>query len=159
MTSVSTLAIAEEGAPSGAGERRQRRVVVFRVDGRPYALEIDTVSEIIPWRRATRLPGAPPWVSGLINVRGSIVTVLDLGLRLGGVSTAHELASVLMAEHAGKRFGLVVDEVLDVHDVGTEIEEAGEDILPDGPVRAVLQSAEQVIVLLDIEALIRQVLI
>ncbi|HET7583424.1 MAG TPA: chemotaxis protein CheW [Gemmatimonadaceae bacterium] len=159
MTSVSTAAIADEATDGAAHERRARRIVVFRVDGRSYALEIDTVSEIIPWRKATRLPGAPPWVAGLINVRGSILTVIDLGVRLGGQPTGHEFASVLMADYEGKRVGLAVDEVLDVHDMSTETEAAGADVRPDGPVRALLQLEEQVIVLLDIEALIRQVLI
>ncbi len=159
MTSVSTLEISDHEGSGVVGERRPRRIVVFRVDGRSYGLEVDTVSEIIPWRSATRLPGAPPWVDGLVNVRGSIVTVLDLGVRLGVASTARESASVLMAEHGGKRVGLAVDEVLDVHDVTAEAEEAGADMVPDGPVRALLQLEEQVIVVLDIEALIRQVLI
>src|SRR6478752_4141786 len=64
------------------------RTLLFRVSGSVYGCDIDAVREIIPYRRATRLPGAPPYVQGLINLRGTIVTVLDLGARLDATRPA-----------------------------------------------------------------------
>src|SRR5678815_3952238 len=63
-------------------ETAVRQLVVFRLAGGSYGIELDAVREIIPFRRATRLPGAPAHVSGLVNVRGAIVTVIDLGAQL-----------------------------------------------------------------------------
>ena len=68
------------------------RTLLFRVAGKTYGCDIDAVREIIPYRRATRLPGAPSFVQGLINLRGTIVTVLDLGTRLEQISRDANLA-------------------------------------------------------------------
>ena len=56
--------------------------LLFRVGGRLYGCDISDAQEIIPLRPMTRLPGAPAFVRGLINMRGTIVTVLDLRARL-----------------------------------------------------------------------------
>ncbi|HEU4641819.1 MAG TPA: chemotaxis protein CheW, partial [Gemmatimonadaceae bacterium] len=69
--------------------------------------------EIIPFRRATRLPGAPPYVAGLMNVRGIIVTVLDIGVRLDATAPDRTTGSVMLIEHGTKVVGAAVDEVLD----------------------------------------------
>ena len=53
------------------------RLLVFTAAGRTCACELSTIREIIPNRRATPLPGAPSFVTGLINLRGSIITVLE----------------------------------------------------------------------------------
>ena len=54
----------------------------FAIAGTVYGCDIGTVREIVPVRRATRLPGAPDYVRGLINLRGAIVTVIDLSRRV-----------------------------------------------------------------------------
>src|SRR5688500_19416321 len=59
------------------------RLLLFVLDGRLYGCDIGAVREVVTFRRATRLPGAPPYVCGLVNLRGTLVTVLDLGLRIG----------------------------------------------------------------------------
>jgi hypothetical protein len=56
--------------------------LVFRVGASLYGCDIRDAQEIVPYRACTRLPGAPAHVCGLINVRGTIVTVIDLGVRL-----------------------------------------------------------------------------
>ena len=68
------------------------RLLVFTVAGKVCAVELSSVREIIPCRKATRLPGAPPFVIGLINLRGSIITVLDLGVRLDGEASHGQAA-------------------------------------------------------------------
>ncbi len=65
------------------------------------------------------LPGAPAWVSGLINLRGTLLTVVDLAERLGvpGDGPTSGVRSVIVAEAGGKVFGIGVDEVRDVQAV------------------------------------------
>jgi purine-binding chemotaxis protein CheW len=67
------------------------------------------VREIIPSRTVTRLPGAPAWVLGLLNLRGSVVTVVDLADRLGLGGGAAQ--SVIVVELGGKTIGVRVDAV------------------------------------------------
>src|SRR5258705_5635344 len=53
------------------------RLLVFRVGNLVCAAEVDAVREILPRLPTTRIPGAPPAVAGLVNVRGTLVTVAD----------------------------------------------------------------------------------
>src|SRR4051812_18987380 len=72
-------------------------ILVFRVGDALYGCEVEDAQEIIPMRSMTRLPGAPPFVRGLINVRGIIVTVIDLGARLAPGVTRRAAAAELEA--------------------------------------------------------------
>src|SRR6187455_550593 len=91
----STLASSETLPDS----RAAARTLLFRVAGKVYGCDIEEVREIIPYRRATRLPGAPPYVQGLINLRGTIVTVLDLGTRLDAGRAPVSEGSIILATH------------------------------------------------------------
>lgn len=137
--------------------------MVFRLAAGTYGIELDAVREIIPYRGATRLPGAPPHVAGLVNVRGAIVTVIDLGALLEGSPSARERSSVMLVEHGAKVVGTAVDEVLDVRRVvDVEIDDNGTDMAVDAAVRAIgrLGGGKDggVITLLDIHDVISRVL-
>src|SRR5437899_10483872 len=59
------------------------RLLVFRVGTLTCAAEVDQVREILPRLPTTRIPGAPPVVAGLVNVRGTLVTVVEGWRALG----------------------------------------------------------------------------
>ena len=124
-----------------------------------YGCDIESVREIIPYRRATRLPGAPPYVQGLINVRGTIVTVLDLGARLDLSRAPVRDGSIILATHGTRVVGVAVDEVMDVQVITEEpiATSAGE--APHGLVRGLGHLNDGVVVLVDIHVLIMQVLL
>lgn len=133
--------------------------MVFRLANGTYGIELDTVREIIPFRGATRLPGASCNVAGLVNVRGTIVTVIDLGARLDGAPAARDRCSVILVEHGGKVVGAAVDEVLDVRRTAdVEVDDGGTDVAADAAVRAVGRLGGGVITLLDVHGIISQVL-
>jgi purine-binding chemotaxis protein CheW len=140
------------------GDSTIGRTLLFRVGATTYGCNIETVREILPYRRATRLPGAPPYVQGLINLRGTIVTVLDLGARLEpGRPPVHE-GSIIMVEHGNRTVGLAVEEVMDVR----VIEEEEGTVLPEqaeGVVRGVGHADATVVVLLEVYTLIKQALL
>ena len=142
-------------------ESAARRVLLFRVGGRLYGCEIEAVREIIPFRQATRLPGAPPWVCGLINLRGTIVTVLDLAQRLGGEATARTEGSVVLVEHADRAAGVAVDEVMDVQPLPeSRIERAVGEHAHGGLVPGIGHLEDgTVVILLDMPTLVKQVLL
>ena len=60
------------------------RLLVIEVRGGLYALDSAAVREIVTMPTATRLPGAPPHIRGVVNLRGQLLTVVDLGHRLTG---------------------------------------------------------------------------
>ena len=136
------------------------RTLLFRVSGRVYGCDIDAVREIIPYRRATRLPGAPPYVLGLINLRGTIVTVLDLGARLEAGRPAVREGSIILAAHGTRVAGVAVDEVMDVQHIAEEPIVVGAEMpLGSGLVRGLGHLDGGVVVLVDIQALVMQVLL
>ena len=91
-----------------------RRVLVFAIAGRTRCAELGDVREIVPIMATTRLPGAPPHVRGLINLRGTLVTVMDAALGLYGVPADGANASILLVEHRGRLAGVIVDNVFDI---------------------------------------------
>ena len=91
-----------------------RRVLVFAIAGRTRCCEIDDVREIVPITATTRLPGAPHYVRGLINLRGVLVTVVDAALCLYGVPADGAHASILLVERRGRLAGVIVDNVFDI---------------------------------------------
>src|SRR5204862_4415277 len=65
------------------GDAQVVRLLVFRVGNLTCAAAAEVVREILPWLHTTRIPGAPPVVAGLVNVRGTLVTVVDGWKALG----------------------------------------------------------------------------
>jgi purine-binding chemotaxis protein CheW len=139
------------------------RTLLFRVAERTYGCDIDAVREIIPYRRATRLPGAPAYVQGLVNLRGTIVTVLDLGVRLDPARPPVREGSIILAQHGTRNVGVAVDEVMDVQAIAEEPADAnagGRGTDTTGSlVRGLGHLEDDVVVLIDIHTLVTQVLL
>lgn len=140
--------------------------LLFRVGRGVYGCDITQAREIIPLRPMTRLPGAPPFVRGLINMRGTIVTVLDLGVRLDPTRAPSRDGSILLVRHHERLVGLIVDEVADVRVL--DIEDAGGEVHAGPPtaagaaggiVRGMATADDTAVVVLDLDALIKQVLL
>jgi purine-binding chemotaxis protein CheW len=96
-----------------------RPYCTFRVDGLWLGVDVLEVQEVIRHRTPTRVPTAPPVIQGLINLRGQIVTVLDLRGRLGLAPPGplFECPMNVVVRAQGGAVGLVVDEMGDVLEV------------------------------------------
>ncbi len=73
---------ASTGAPSGTDAASQQ-FTTFTLDGHLFGVEVETVQEVIRYQETTRVPLAPGSIGGLINLRGQVITALDLRHRLG----------------------------------------------------------------------------
>lgn len=90
-------------------------LLTFQVGGQEYAIDIMSVREIRGWTKATPLPHAPSFVRGVINLRGTVLTIVDLADRLGMGSTKTNERNVIIVVHTGKEtVGLLVDAVSDI---------------------------------------------
>ncbi len=135
------------------------RIIVFRVAGLLCGLDARAVREILPWQAATRVPGAPAAVRGLVNVRGQLVPVVQARPVLG-FEPAPDEGSVMLLELAGRDVGLQVDQVVDLFTV-TESDLSDRDELPGVDrrlVSAVGQHGDEWFVLLDLDALLTPML-
>ncbi|MEW8977305.1 MAG: chemotaxis protein CheW [Symbiobacterium sp.] len=91
------------------------KVVVFGVGGQEYALPIAVVREIIPWTEPTPVPESPPFVPGVISVRGDVLPVVDMARRFGLARQKREEEScIIIVDVDGQQAGLVVDDVVAV---------------------------------------------
>lgn len=87
----------------------------FRVADQEYSVDIMSVREIRSWTRATSLPHAPDYVRGVINLRGSVLPVVDLAIRLGIQSgDPNERSVIIVIDLGGRTVGLRVDAVSDI---------------------------------------------
>lgn len=111
-------------------------VLMFSLAGRVHCAALASVREIIPNQPATRLPGAPGHVRGLINLRGNIVTVVDASMCEYGVVADDPAACILVVERDNGVAGVVVDEV---HDMGLLEKDISIDALLD--LRSMVQMA------------------
>jgi purine-binding chemotaxis protein CheW len=153
------LKAADATADAGA-----ERYLLFRIGEHSYGCPIDVVREIVPFRRCTRLPGASAFVCGLINLRGTLVTVLDLGMRLGGGAVNRNDGSVILVEQGARVVGLGVDEMREVQrlaaaDIEAAEASAGSGAATTGAVRGIARVGSGVVVLLDVGSIIKQALL
>lgn len=128
--------------------------LVFRVGDQRYCCALSSLVEVLPLGHSTPVPGGPPELLGVMNVRGEIRPVLDLA-RILKVNAAAERsgAYVLLARHAGREAGLAVDGIEKIENVSPEeltaLEGEGEAAGPRGRHR----TASRAIVLLIEEIL------
>lgn len=137
------------------------RYLMFETEGRRYACTLDAVREIVPVHSATRLPGAPPSVVGLINLRGRLVTVIDLAVHLGSREARAGAAggSVILVGDDARTVGMLVDEVRDVRPVDpSAVERMHDTDQGDGLLRALVRLDDGVAAVLDPGAVLSQVL-
>lgn len=111
-------------------------LIMVQIGDQQFAIDIMSVREIRGWAPCTPLPHAPSYVHGMINLRGLILPVVDLGLRLGLASTQPDSASVVVvAEIGGRQVGLLVDAVCDIllltEDMLQETPDVGAPVIQD----------------------------
>lgn len=133
----------------------QREIIVFRVGAETYGIETSFVREVYPLREFTALPGIPSFVLGIMNVRGQIVSIIDLrkffGLPQKGLG---ELNKVIILSSDRLEFGILADVVEGTRSV------AWKDVLevPPGTIDVGEQylkgMTEDHVVLLDAESIV-----
>jgi purine-binding chemotaxis protein CheW len=102
-------------------EASQKQYVTFSVAEQNYAVDILMVREIRLWTGATRLPNAKPHMRGVINLRGAIIPVVDLGALFQVVrSSAPATQVIVIVEAQGFLKGLLVDHVSDIVSLAPE---------------------------------------
>jgi purine-binding chemotaxis protein CheW len=141
---------AESAAPAIGGQ-----LATFWLDGDLYGVEVAHVQEVLKSQGLTRVPLAPAAVAGLINLRGQVVTAIELRERLGRPPRpAGTDAVVIVVRLHGEAVSLLVDAIADVVDVDPADFEAPPDTL-DGSARELIRGAfkldGQLLLALDVQ--------
>ncbi|MFV9509837.1 chemotaxis protein CheW [Tepidibacillus sp. LV47] len=94
------------------------KVIVFRLDSEEYGVEVQQVKSIERMEYITRVPNTPPFVKGVINLRGVIIPIIDLRSRLGIAEKEYnDSTRIIIVNVEGVEVGLIVDAANDVIDV------------------------------------------
>ncbi|MFD2237259.1 chemotaxis protein CheW [Aureimonas populi] len=100
---------------NGNGQDGARELIAFCVGEQEFCVDITSVREIRGFAAATPLPHAPSYVTGVINLRGTVLPIVDLSLRLGFGRTEPTERSVIIVVTVGAQLvGLLVDAVSDI---------------------------------------------
>lgn len=142
--------------------RERRGILTFVVGGEVYGVEILSIREIIKLREITEVPRAPRFLLGVVTVRGLVLPVVDLRLRLKlDAAELGRAARILVVMHRGERYGLLVDEVRGVVRFSDDqIEPPPPSLAPSeapflaGIGRHADEGREQMVILLSLEAVL-----
>lgn len=136
--------------------------LTFMMDNEEYGIEILSVQEIRGWEPMTLIPNQPDYVKGVINLRGTVVPVIDLRLRfqLQQVDYSDLTVVVIVKVEIGdseKIMGIVVDAVSDVYNLDKEAATKAPDIgqTSNKPfIEGLINVADKMVVLLDLEKIL-----
>jgi len=100
----------------------ENQYLTFMLSGEEYGVDILTVQELRGWEDTTPIPNTPPFVLGVINLRGVVVPIVDLRARFGLEAMEHGPTTVVIivkVDAGGKErvLGIVVDAVSEVYDI------------------------------------------
>lgn len=139
---------------------QELHIVGFRVGRETYGLPITSLHEIVRVPEITAVPDAPDYMEGVINLRGKIVSVIDLRKRLGEKVVASSSRSrILVVEYKGRLCGLIVDSASEVLKIPVSDIEPPPTVFQDGALQCVTGMGKyqgRLIVLLDTNKLLSQ---
>lgn len=143
-----------------AGEQRNAEFLAYRLGAEEYGVDIRTVQEIRSYEPPTRVPQSPHYLKGVVNLRGVIVPIMDLRLKLGTAAEYTPATVVIVLSIHGKVAGVVVDAVSDVLSLPAgEIKPPPEmSSLADGFVTGIAAVGERMLLIADLDALFTDIL-
>jgi purine-binding chemotaxis protein CheW len=107
-------------------------IVSFHLGDQEFCIDIMAIREIRGWAPVTPMPHTPPYVLGLINLRGAVIPVIDMACRLGMKMTEpSERSAIIVTDIAGKLVGLLVEQVSDMMTIKSEDLQPAPEIIPE----------------------------
>jgi purine-binding chemotaxis protein CheW len=139
-----------------------REYLTFRLGGEEYGIDILKVQEIRGYENPTRIANAPAFLKGVVNLRGTIVPIVDLRVRFGCLNANGEAEynafTVTIVLHIGQRtVGTVVDSVSDVVEIPAEAVRPAPEMksaIDATYIKGLAHVGERMVILLDIESLL-----
>ncbi len=137
---------------------RELHIVGFKVGRETYGVPITSLHEIVRVPEITAVPDAPDYLEGVINLRGKIVSVMDLRKRFGeNQATLKKQNRILVVEHSGRLAGLIVDSASEVLKIPADAVEAPPAVFQEGGLNCVTGLGKvngRLVVLLDMSKLL-----
>ena len=130
-----------------------KRFIAFRLANVTHALPAEAVREVLGMVLITPLPDAPAWLTGVIDLRGTIIPVIDLRVRIGVTARALDLSTpILVVDHGGRSIGLIADAIDQIITVPeTSVQAPDELMQPSRLVEAVIQHDSRLLVVINLD--------
>lgn len=128
-----------------------------RIGAEEYGIDIQKVQEIRSYEPPTRIANAPAFVKGVVNLRGVIVPIIDLRIKLGCATAEYtEVTVVVVLNVCGRVVGAVVDSVSDVMDLDRSMIKPPPDLATSETsfITGIASVDERMLILVDIESLL-----
>ena len=134
-----------------------REYLTFRLDQEEYGIDILKVQEIRGYEQPTRIANAPAFIKGVVNLRGTIVPIVDMRLKFNCAQADYNSFTVVIILNLRDRVvGIVVDSVSDVMELSAEDVRSAPDVesaIDNGCILGLGSVGERMLILLDIEKL------
>ncbi|MEY4736752.1 MAG: hypothetical protein RL302_1071 [Pseudomonadota bacterium] len=134
-----------------------REYLTFRLDQEEYGIDILKVQEIRGYEPPTRVANAPNFIKGVVNLRGTIVPIVDMRLKFNCSKAEYDSFTVVIILNLRNRIvGIVVDSVSDVMELPPDSLKAApeiESVIDSGSVFGLASLGDRMLILLDIERL------
>ena len=144
-------------AVGASGLNPSKQFLTFRIGSEEYGIDILKVQEIRSYEAPTRIAHAPSFVKGVVNLRGVIVPIMDMRIKLGCDAQYNGFTVVIVMNVGGRVLGMAVDSVSDV------LELEADQIKPAPELGAAIDSrhvtglgkvGDRILILLDIEGMV-----
>ncbi len=149
-------------AVSTENSGNEQQYLTFIMAGEEYGVDILAVQEIRGWEPTTVVPNAPDYIKGVINLRGTIVPIMDLRSRFGLERVEYSPVTVVIilkveTDRGERVMGIVVDAVSDVHSISNSDTRNSPDLIEDLNtefIRSLVSVDDNMIILLDVRRLL-----
>ena len=132
--------------------------VTFSLENETYGIDVMRVQEVLPMSEIAPVPGAPPYVLGIINLRGNVVTVIDTRMRFGLASAESDSASRIVVIETGDQVaGILVDSVAEVINVREDEVDTAPNVGNEESskyIYGVVSRGEELLILVDVNKLL-----
>src|SRR5512147_3059663 len=147
-----------QGEAAGAGEEvkeatQELELLSFQLGAEEYAVMVDDVREVLKLRELTDVPNTPEYILGVTSLRGTMLTVIDLGRRLGlAPGVRDERARIIVASPDEEDVGLLVDRVTGVLKIMAEAIKPPPENVEQGAefLRGIIRKDDRLVILLDL---------
>ena len=129
------------------------QIIVFKLNDEQFAVETSRVQGINDMMEVTKVPGAPKYIKGLINLRGNVISLLDLELLLDIDKKSNTKNNIIILNIKGELVGVAVDAVSEVMDVTDSKMEKIKDEKDKNYVKSVVNLGDRIVTLIDIDEL------
>lgn len=130
------------------------QVVIFKVNDEQFAVETSKVQGINEMMKITPVPKAPQHIMGLINLRGNIISLLDINLMLETGKINQNPNNIIILNLDEESVGIAVSEVNEVINIQESIVEKIEDNNKNSYIKGIINFQDRIVTLIDVERLI-----